>query len=319
MYYSINHVSRFSYSTPIRESVMELRMRPRNEGYQRPHSFEITTSPRAHIMNYRDFLGNIVDHFNIPGEHSRLTITMQTLVDVTVPPSLPDKLDSEAWERLEELMTQNNYWEMLNPSRFARPTPLLSQLAQEINLQRHDDPLTLLQELNSQLYQVMTYTPDKTRADSPIDEALESRAGVCQDYSHIMIALVRQLGIPCRYVSGYLFHQVEYDSTEGATHAWVEALLPDLGWIGFDPTNNVLARERHIRVAIGRDYADVPPTHGVFKGDTRSELAVAVKVELVDDPAPQDDLFEPVFQTISVEGLENDEPSSDNQQQQQQQ
>ena len=130
------------------------------------------------------------------------------------------------------------------------------------------------------------YKPRSTRVDSPIDEALEARRGVCQDFAHIFIALARPLGIPTRYVSGYLYRDAaSHDrSTDGATHAWVEAFLPEIGWIGFDPTNNLIAQDRHIRVAVGRDYADVPPTRGVYKGVTavRSELGVAVQV----GPAP---------------------------------
>jgi transglutaminase-like putative cysteine protease len=104
-----------------------------------------------------------------------------------------------------------------------------------------------------------------------------------------MIALVRKLHVPCRYVSGYLFHASGDQSlvSEGASHAWVEALLPNLGWVGFDPTNNVPCAERHIRVAIGRDYAEVPPTRGVYKGGTESELSVSVSVALSDAPAPE--------------------------------
>ena len=116
--------------------------------------------------------------------------------------------------------------------------------------------------------------------DSPIDDAIKSRQGVCQDFAHIMIALVRSLRIPCRYVSGYLYRRAQdHDrSVVDATHAWVEALLPPLGWVGFDPTNCLLAGDRHIRTAIGRDYADVPPTRGIFRGQTASELSVAVRV-----------------------------------------
>ena len=114
----------------------------------------------------------------------------------------------------------------------------------------------------------------------------KARAGVCQDLAHIMIALARRIGIPCRYVSGYLSPSSDsHDrSAEGATHAWAEAYLPTLGWVGFDPTNDVLAAERHMRVAVGRDYADVPPTRGVFRGEAGSELAVLVTVSLADAP-----------------------------------
>ncbi|MCB0225276.1 MAG: transglutaminase family protein [Anaerolineae bacterium] len=319
MYYSIRHVTRFRYSAPVRESVMELRMRPRNEGYQRPQTYEVITSSRAQMMNYRDYLGNTVDHFNIPAEHAKLSVTMSALVEMTMMPTLPDTIDPGAWQILDRLIAQGDYWEMVHPSPFAKPTNLLVQLANEFELQRRDDPLTLLKDLNSQLHQAIAYVKDKTKVDSPIDDALKTREGVCQDYAHIMIALVRRLGIPCRYVSGYLFHRDEDESTEGSSHAWIEALLPELGWVGFDPTNNVLARERHIRVAIGRDYADVPPTRGVYKGDVETELAVAVKVRQVDDPAPEEELLEPVFQTMLADPEEREDGLDHQQQQQQQQ
>ena len=126
--------------------------------------------------------------------------------------------------------------------------------------------------------------------DSPIDEALQARSGVCQDFAHIMIALVRQLRIPCRYISGYLYHEDKcHDrSPAGASHAWVEAYLGEAGWVEFDPTNNLMGCERHIRVAVGRDYADVPPTRGVHRGESESELTVRVKVSPVDAPKPED-------------------------------
>ncbi len=140
----------------------------------------------------------------------------------------------------------------------------------------------MLRRLNTEIFERFAYSPQTTRVDSPIDDALGARTGVCQDFAHIMIALVRGLGVPCRYVSGYLYRQPDRSvrSTDGATHAWVEALLPDVGWVGFDPTNNLQADEQHIRVAVGRDYADVPPTRGVFKGASAvvSELGVAVTV-----------------------------------------
>ena len=146
--------------------------------------------------------------------------------------------------------------------------------------------------LNALLYSKIAYVPKSTRVDSPIDHALESRQGVCQDFAHIMIGLTRRIGIPCRYVSGYLFHKAgdKTRSAEGATHAWVETLLPGLGWVGFDPTNNVLAGERHVRTSVGRDYADVPPTKGVFKGSAESQLLVAVHVAPSDAPPLEPEL-----------------------------
>lgn len=270
---------------------MELRMQPRDETLQRLHSFELTIVPRAQINGYRDYLGNTVHHFDIPAQHTRLTITAEAVVELAPPPLLPAALDTNAWAALDQLVKEGEHWEMVQPSQFAYPTPRLGQLIDELQLRRRDDPLTLLRELNTTLHQTFEYAQDQTEVDSPIDQALETRQGVCQDFSHIMITLVRELGIPCRYVSGYLFYNKEGDrSAEDATHAWVEALLPELGWVGFDPTNNTLASNRHIRVALGRDYADVPPTRGVFKGNARSELGVAVKVVPAGAPLPEDEI-----------------------------
>lgn len=283
MFYTIRHTTRFTYDTPISESVMEARMQPRSEATQRCIHFGLSTTPAARVMMYQDHDGNIVHHFTIPGRHSRLTVTAQALVESHAVKSVPEALGPEAWERLDALTATREYWDAVAPSTFARPTPLLEALAMEIGLERGShDPLTTLKRLTQEMYERFEYKPRSTHVDSPIDDALRDRCGVCQDFTHIMTALVRRLGIPCRYVSGYLFHQKDSAdrSADGATHAWVEALLPDLGWVGFDPTNNLLAGERHIRVATGRDYADVPPTRGVYKGATavRTELAVAVQV-----------------------------------------
>ena len=282
MRYNIRHVTRFTYESPISESVMEARVQPRSEGLQRCLQFALITTPSSRIRMYQDPDGNVVHHFDIPGRISRLSVVAEALVDSTPSAPLPDALDYSAWTELETAARSGTFWEMLNPSPFARPTALLDAFAAEIGANRDADPLTTLRKLNDDLFSRLTYTPKSTRVDSPIDEALESRRGVCQDFTHIMIALVRGHGIPCRYVSGYLFQEPEdgVRSPEGSTHAWAEAWLPGLEWVGFDPTNRLVAGHRHIRVAVGRDYADVPPTRGVFKGLSamRSELSVAVRV-----------------------------------------
>jgi transglutaminase-like putative cysteine protease len=206
---------------------------------------------------------------------------------------------------------------MMLPSQYARPTELLEKLREHLDLTRRGNPLELLQELNTEMYEFFEYAPNTTKVDSPIDEALESRRGVCQDFAHIMIALVRQLKIPCRYVSGYLFHEDAKDrSPAGATHAWVEAYLGELGWVAFDPTNNLPGCERHIRVAIGRDYADVPPTRGVHKGEAGSELSVMVAVSPVDAPEPADLPAARVTRFKLPNGTPNSEFDQQHQQQQ---
>jgi transglutaminase-like putative cysteine protease len=297
MHYTIRHTTRFRYDTPISESIMEVRMQPRSEGNQYCLDFRLSTSPHTNVMTYRGEFGNRVHHFDIPNSHAQLTITAESLVDTTAPAPLPEALDMQAWDELDALTANDDYWDTLMPSHFASPSDLLYDLAEELDVQRRTDPLTLLRDLNSAIYQAFDYSPKTTQVDSPIDEALRLRKGVCQDFTHIMITLVRHLRIPCRYISGYLLQQ-EGDQervTSDAMHAWIEAYLPPLGWVGFDPTNNTLMDERHVRVAIGRDYADVTPTRGVYRGKTRSELAVTIRFAPSKVVLPEDSPLEPTW------------------------
>jgi len=292
MYISIQHNTRFHYSESITQSLTETRMQPLTEGFQRCLRFKLITTPRTRIMEYRDYLGNAVHTFDIPGAHDQLTITAEALVEMSYPPLIPDALPNSDWDDIDTFSAGVDFWDMLHPGERTELTPRLMQFRDEINAKRRRDPLSLLRELNTRIYQAFDYDPTSTTVDSTIDEALETRHGVCQDYAHIMAALVRTLGIPCRYVSGYLYHQRNKKdrSNPDATHAWIEAYLPSLGWVGFDPTNNVIAAERHVRAAVGRDYADVPPTHGIFKGTAESDLEVEVRVNEAEPPSATQDL-----------------------------
>ncbi|WP_263381937.1 transglutaminase family protein [Granulicella arctica] len=281
MYYSIRHLTKFLYSNPVSESMMETRMHPRSDQNQRCLTFHLSVSPRCRVFSYRDHLANQVHHFDIPNQHGQLVIVAESLVDMQPSNEIPSFLAPDAWAELDAMVEQGDYWEMLFPSEFARPTQALDDLAKHLDVRRRDDPLMVLHQLNEQIYNYFDYKPKSTKVDSPIDVALTSRKGVCQDFAHIMITLVRsKLHIPCRYVSGYLYHGDRHQdrSVNSATHAWIEALIPQLGWVGFDPTNLLVAGDRHIRTAIGRDYDDVPPTHGMFRGRASSDLTVAVRV-----------------------------------------
>jgi len=281
MQYSILHITQFEYDAPISESVMEVRVCPRTEAQQHCYSHDLNVTPHAQVFSYQDFMGNIVHHFDLPGKHDRLVLESRALVEVHAVQDLPAALSADAWGELDRVREVGEHLEMTFPSQFARPTDALRELAAELGIERRDDPLTLLRELNEALYRSFEYSPKSTHVFSPIDDALQARSGVCQDFAHIYIPLARELGIPCRYVSGYLFHRNGNGgdrSAEDGSHAWAEVFLPDLGWIGFDPTNNVIAGERHIRVALGRAYGDVPPTRGIYSGQPRSTLRVGVAV-----------------------------------------
>jgi transglutaminase-like putative cysteine protease len=295
MFYAIRHFTRYRYSRSVWQSMMEVRMHPRSEGNQRCFVFQLSVNPRARIFGYTDSYGNLVHHFDLPSRHSQLTIISDALVNIEAQPSIPEVMEYGGWQELEELVEKKDYWDMLMPSHFARSSPELEQLAGEIGAteRKRRSPLAFLWDIASGVHRSFRYVKKSTAVNSPIEDALRSRQGVCQDFAHIMIALVRNARIPCRYVSGYLYHssEIAHPAADGATHAWVEALLPGLGWVGFDPTINRLASEQHIRTATGRDYADVPPTMGMMKGKADTQLQVRVRVTPSQAVLPPDEEF----------------------------
>lgn len=295
MHYSIRHVTRFRYSSPVRESVMELRMQPRSEGPQTLRSFQIVTNPRAQLYAYTDYLGNAVYHFNVLREHEELRIETQSLVEMAEPRKIPEAADALEWGRYNRYNLSADHFDLLEPSKFTRMSESLATFMAERHLVKpQDDVLTALRRLNTAIYDAFSYQVGVTEVHSPIDDALAAGRGVCQDFAHIMIAVARAWGVPARYVSGYLHHRRRGQdrSHEDATHAWMEAWLPTLGWVGFDPTNDLVAGERHIRVAVGRDYADVPPTRGTYKGGAgESELAISVSVQPTQAPVRHEEFL----------------------------
>jgi transglutaminase-like putative cysteine protease len=282
MLLEVRHITQYHYDAPVRESVMEVWMQPQKGARQRLVSFELELDPPAQVFSYADTFGNAVYHFDVPQPHDRLTILARSAVETQPPAPLPDALDIGEWDRLRSDFVRGENFDFLKPHGFAVETDALRAFVAEKGLDalRARDPLTAVRTLSRTIYESFAYDAGVTDADSPIDEALAARRGVCQDFSHIMIAICRSWGIPARYVSGFLFtdRQAGDRSDPDATHAWVEVFLPSTRWIGLDPTNNIEAGERHVAAAIGRDYGDVPPSRGVYKGEGESQLAVGVTV-----------------------------------------
>ena len=282
MLLEIRHVTQYKYAIPVRESVMEVWMQPQKNVRQRLVSFDLDLDPPSQLFSYADSFGNAVYHFDVPQPHDQLTITSRAAVESQAPPPLPSALDTGEWDRMRSDFLRGENFDFLHPHGFACETEALRKFEadHDINSLRQRDPLTALVALNKAIYEAFEYEAGVTRADSPIDVVLKSGKGVCQDFAHVMIAICRSWGVPTRYVSGYLFTDRKHGdrSDPDATHAWVEVFLPSLRWIGFDPTNNSIAGERHIACAVGRDYSDVPPSRGVYKGEADSQLDVGVSV-----------------------------------------
>ena len=280
--YRIEHVTRFRYSEPVRESVVTLYLQPRSDASQHLESFQILTDPGAELGNYEDCFGNAVHFFDVPAEHDQMTVTSRSLVALHA--AEPGESAGPGWDALEQLHTPAT-WHLLHPTPLTRPTAALNAFVTRQGIERGETPLASIRELNARIHEALAFQPGRTRVDSPIDDALASGSGVCQDFSHIMLAIVRNWGIPARYVSGYLFpvRDEREKAMAEASHAWVECLLPGIGWVGADPTNNTVAPGHHVRVASGRDYRDVPPTRGTFRGVARQKLEVIVNIATVEE------------------------------------
>jgi transglutaminase-like putative cysteine protease len=282
MTFNIVHTTAYEYSAPAIESFTELRVRPRRSNRQNVHFHLTEVSPRAALEEFTDYYGNTVECLSVPFRHKCLTVTSRSTVETLPHKDALSGLDlsiSEAvrlnWERRREL------FDFLMPSTNASFTPEIEEMART-HLPGGASFAESILNLSTFIYQNFTYMPGVTDVRTPLDEVLRNRQGVCQDFAHLMIALIRCAGLPARYVSGYIeTHPAPGASAMvGATasHAWVEVYLPSGLWVGIDPTNDMLEGERHVQIGIGRDYHDVSPLRGVFKGAERQRLSVMVTV-----------------------------------------
>ena len=285
----VEHLSRFRYAAPARGGVMLLRLHPREEGGQRLCAFTLDIEPAAVPVAFADSFGNPCHLFNVHRAHRETLVRSRLTVETAAPaPPAAGGADADGWEALAQAADRVRFWDYLAPSRFARPGPALDAFVAAHGIRRGAGPFATLVETAAALHRAIRYESGSTHVDSPIEHVLETGRGVCQDYAHVMIAIARSWGIPSRYVSGYLHAEgvTGAEAQAGASHAWAEFLLPGRGWTGIDPTNDMLADARHVRVAVGRDYADAAPTRGAVFGGDESALEVRVTVADAAGPAP---------------------------------
>ena len=275
--HTIEHQLEFCYTEPVEASVMTLCLCPLQDRSQVLLDFRIDTEPAGPVFSFRGPFGNLGHFLDRPGAHRRLWVRSACTVEAEP----PGRVGADSWRELKREAANPEVGIMLQPSRFARPSAVLERFVEARGLRPADDPFSTAIELREELHRTFEFAPGSTAADSPIETILESGRGVCQDYAHVMATILRGWGVPCRYVSGYLGPETA-GATEAESHAWVECRIPGLGWVGMDPVNNTLADERHVRVAVGRDYADVPPTRGVFRGGARSTLTPKVTISRED-------------------------------------
>jgi transglutaminase-like putative cysteine protease len=284
MLYQIIHTTRFEYEEPAYDSQNELRMRPWDRDGQRCLNFEIATNEPSSIFEYADFFGNRAHSVCVSAPHSNLEIVVRSVVELE-PPPIPAETGVTLAEFLREDSVRNNqYFEYLNPSHYVPFSERLRKFFWMARPRELEDIGTYVTRMVMYVRDQFEYETTATHVHSSLNDILDSGGGVCQDFAHLTIGILRLAGIPARYVSGYLAPAPVgsvIDPTAQASHAWLEAWLPGLGWSGFDPTHRCAVDGRHIGVAIGRDYADVPPLRGVFRSDgVDSSMKVDLQVKL---------------------------------------
>jgi transglutaminase-like putative cysteine protease len=271
MILEVQHETRFAYTEPVAEWVSEVRMEPASGAAQSCHSFHLAVTPPAEVYRYQDGFGNHVHHFNLLSASGQVRILAASIVETDSRPR--DPAASQAtypWNLEEAGLEALDFLKFRGP---VRPGPRLAQLVDALRPAPGARLADAVARVGNYIHTHFEYARDVTLASSPVDDILEHGKGVCQDFTHLMIAVLRALGVPARYVSGYL-HRPHKQSQ---SHAWCEALLPDVGWVGIDPTNDCFANEHFVKVATGRDFTDVPPNRGVYRG--RAAETIFVRVE----------------------------------------
>lgn len=267
----IDHETIFSYNQPVREAIGEARLRPRDESHQRCVSFQMQVDPQTPLNTIADRFGNQVGCYSVLSPHSRLRISATSVVETGGSPLIP-----------APPLTFLQRRDFLIPSHYVPCNDDLGTFARE-HSPADGAPEEVARALSTAIFERCTYEPGSTDIFTSADEVLAGRRGVCQDFAHLLIALCRCMGLPARYVSGYLHDAAQRPGAIVATHAWAEVFLEGRGWLGLDPTHNCAVGPDYVRVALGRDYTDATPVRGVFQGDARQELEVRVRVRTADE------------------------------------
>ena len=263
----IEHRTTFIYHEPISEAYTEMRLKPCDACGQNCLSFSLVTEPRGVVMQYTDRYDNDVRHFNVLPHHTRLSVIATS--DVLTPIELRDS---------EIALVPLDEYDYLAATRYAPHDDDILAFAQPHLVEGNHFASAMA--LMRAIYYSMTYEPGATDVKTSAQNALHLKKGVCQDFAHLMLSACRSEGMPARYVSGYLYGPSS-TADDAASHAWVDVFIAGKGWVSLDPTHNSPQTERYVRLGVGRDYADVPPTLGTFRGGGKEELEVKVSVKEV--------------------------------------
>ncbi|TDP96298.1 transglutaminase-like putative cysteine protease [Labedaea rhizosphaerae] len=266
------HTTGYRYEAPVVQSYNEARLTPRSDRRQNLVVARLETTPATRSYRYTDYWGTEVTSFDLHAPHTELKIVASSVVETT---EHVQPIDDASWADLRGDGIADRYGELLEPTRYAPRNKELISIARKLRTGRR--PMEAVLAVSEWVHDQLTYHQGTTGVHSSAIDAWQAREGVCQDYAHLTLAMLRSIGIPARYVSGYLHTKPDGaigETVRGESHAWIEAWTG--GWWGFDPTNDIEIGQRHVWVAIGRDYGDVSPLKGTYSGGAASAIEVSV-------------------------------------------
>jgi len=278
--FRIHHITRYEYDRPVKESVNEIRIFPYQCADQEilQHELLITGQPEVH--SFKDYFGNKVGNFNLLPPHKVLSIESKLLVRTTASSQLQINFHSGFAQLQQEMSDSLLLLELARPDMISNQSAIDNIIT--VIRQPEKSVAAVTEHCSEYIFKNFKYLKGITNIETTVDEILEHRAGVCQDFAHLMLHILRSCGIPCRYISGYICPNKDGMRGEGATHAWVEAWIPGYGWAGIDPTNNIWVTNKHVKLSVGRHFNDCSPVKGTFKGPARQKLSVFVAVAYED-------------------------------------
>lgn len=294
--FKIVHITKYQYNWPIKESINEIRLFPHNFDNQEVLQYHLLISNNPDVTISNDYYGNRVGNFNSYEAHSEMIIESRMLVKVNHSLKIPE-IDATT---VADLTNDKSILLM----RLSYPETITKQNEIQAILDKIDCTnkpiIEIAQQCNAYIFENFTYTKGITNIETTIDEILEMKKGVCQDFANLLLQLVRTAGIPARYVSGYICPNESGFRGEGATHAWVEIYSPNQGWLGLDPTNNIWTMDNHIKLSVGRNFFDCTPVKGTFKGLAKQTLSVCVSIGY-EDGRQFEEINNVQLQEVSVE------------------
>ena len=267
---TVLHETIFEYAHPVHSSYTEVRLKPVTDAFQTCHESSLTVDPNRPLLETTDYYGGSVATFNILPSHQRLVLTAHSVVETHRDPTV--------YAPVSEFEARKAHLDFLRFDGPVEDVPAIEDLVDDSGLRYSEEAFAAVERLNTLIHERFKYAPLSTDVHTKISQVFANGGGVCQDFAHIFIAACRAAGLPARYVSGYLVTR-RSRSAEGApaSHAWAEVLLPERGWCGFDPTNNLLANDFYIKLSNGRDYRDASPTRGTYRGGP-AETRLRVRV-----------------------------------------